>query len=93
MERNRLVANVYPRETVEFIPVTVTVDGTPVTTGVQFAVVADGVRPTTFSAPVTLSGKIGVLISGLAAGNYRIWAQVTAAPETPVIECGYITIT
>lgn len=82
----------YPRETVEFIPVTVTVDGVSVTNGVDFAVVKDGERPTTWSTPTTLSGKIGVLISGLTTGQWDIYARVAASPETPVIKCGFIVV-
>jgi len=80
--------NSYPRETVEFIPVTVTVDGVAVTSGVTFAVVADGVRPSTFSAATTLGGEIGVLITTPTIGRYTIWAKVTASPEAVVINCG-----
>ncbi len=83
----------YPRETVEFQPVTVTVDSVAVTTGVQFALVTDGARPSAWVDPTPLSGKIGVMLTGLTPGNYRIWAKVTSAPETPVIDCGYVQIT
>jgi hypothetical protein len=87
--------NVYPRETVEFVAVLITIDGVTVTspTGVELAVVLDGSRPTAWTAAIALSGKIGIIISGLAAGQYRVWARVTSSPETPVIECGYITVT
>lgn len=84
---------VLPRETVEYIPVEVTVNGVVTTTGVDFAVVADGARPSAWSAAVVLNSATYVLITGLSAGQYRIWARVSAAPETPVIECGYITVT
>ena len=89
----------YPRETVEFQPITVAVDGAPVTTGVAFSVVAedalfpDGTRPGAFTAATTLSGRIGVMVAGLAPGTYRVFAQVTSSPETPVIDCGVFTVT
>jgi len=83
----------YPRESVEFQPVTVTVDGTPVTTGVQFCITAHGGRPVTWVAPTTLDGKIGVMVTGLTPGLYDIWAQITSSPEIPVIDCGIISIT
>jgi hypothetical protein len=82
----------FERETVEFQPVTVTLNGTPVTTGVKFAIAVPGARPATFSAPATLAGEIGVMVQGLAPGGYYIWAQITSSPETPVIRCGYINI-
>ena len=83
----------FPRETVEFLPVTVTVDGAAVTTGVTFAVVTLGTRPTTFVAPTTLGGKIGVMVGGYAAGYWQVFAKVVSSPETPVIDCGYFSVT
>jgi hypothetical protein len=88
-----MTAMTLPRETVEYIPIAVTVNGVVTTTGVEFAVVADGSRPSTWSAAVVVEGATHVLVSGLTPGQWRIWARVTAAPETPVIECGYITVT
>ena len=85
--------NVYPRETVEFQEVTVTVDGAPVTTGVAFAVVEDGARPATWSPAEVIGSKIGVMVAGLIPGRYRVWAQVTSSPEIPVIDCGPFQVT
>jgi hypothetical protein len=80
--------NTYPRETVEFQPVAVTVNGTPVTTGVQFAIAAAGARPITWAAPVTLNAQIGVMVENLQPGVWHVWAQITSTPEIPVIDCG-----
>lgn len=88
MTRNR-----YPRETVEFTPLTITVDGQPVTDNVEVCIAANGQRPSTWTAAAVLDGKIGVMISALEAGWYTIFARVTSSPETPVIECGTIEIT
>ncbi len=80
----------YPRETVELIPVTVTVNGAPVTTGVQLCVTPDGARPTVWEAPYELDGRIGYMLDGTLQGDkaYRVWAKVTDTPEIPVIDCG-----
>lgn len=86
------MANAYPRETVEFQPVSVTRDGAAVTAGLAFAVVPDGTRPVTFTPAVVAEGKTGVMVSGLTAGTYRIFAQISAGAETPVIDCGYFYI-
>jgi len=83
----------YPRETVEFQPITITVDGTPVTTGVTVALVANGTRPSEWVAPTTLAGKIGVMLTGLTPGLYNVWAKISSSPETPVIDCGFVSIT
>ena len=86
------MANAYPRETVEFQPVNVTRDGAVVTDGLAFAVVPDGHRPEIFTPAVIVAGKTGVMVSGLAQGTYRIFAQITAGAEIPVIDCGYFYI-
>lgn len=82
------MSNVYPKETVEFQPVLVTVDGTAVTDDVELAVVVFQERPETWSAPVELDGKIGVMIDSYEPGRYDVWARVTDAPEIVVVKCG-----
>jgi saccharopine dehydrogenase-like NADP-dependent oxidoreductase len=86
------MANAYPRESVEFQPVLVTLNGAPVTTGVSLAVVRDGQRPVTFTAAATMDGLTGIMVAGLAPGVYRIYAQLANGQETPVIDCGYFYI-
>jgi hypothetical protein len=82
----------FERETVEFQPVAVTLNGAPVTAGVTFAIVGPGVRPTTFSAPTTIGGQIGVMVQNLAPGGYYIWARVASSPEVVILRCGYINV-
>lgn len=86
------MANAFPRESVEFQPVSVTQDGAVVTTGLSFAVVRDGQRPVTFTPAAVFGPEVGVMVGGLAAGTYRIYAQLTLGPETPVIDCGYFYV-
>jgi uncharacterized lipoprotein YajG len=83
----------YPRETVEFAPITVKVDGVEVLTGVTVSIVAAGVRPTVWVAPTTLDGKIGVMVTGMTVGAYNVWAKVVSSPETPIIDCGSFRVT
>jgi hypothetical protein len=85
--------NSYERESIEFQPVTVTVDGVAVTTGVTLAIVPNGTRPTTYSTPATVAGKAGVMVQGLTPGLHTIWAKVVGTPETVVINCGTVIIT
>lgn len=89
----RHAVNRYPRETVEFQPVVVTIDGQVITAGVQFAITAGSERPTVWLDPVLIGGKAGLMIDGPAPGLYRVWARVTDAPEQPVIDCGTFVIT
>lgn len=85
--------NSYPRETVEFVPVTVKVGGVEVLTGVTIAVVPSGARPTQFDTPTTLAGKIGVMITDLTPGDYIVFAKVASSPESPVVDCGALRVT
>lgn len=68
-------------------------DGQSVSTGVAFSIVVDGQRPDIFAPATVLDGKIGVMVQDLVPGNWRVFAKVTANPETPVIDCGYFTVT
>jgi hypothetical protein len=85
--------NNFPRETVEFLPIIVTVNDVVTTTGIQFSDVPDGARPLTWVAPVTLSGQIGVMVQGYGPGRRRVFAQATENPEVAVIDCGVYTVT
>jgi hypothetical protein len=87
------MTNSYPRETVEFLPITVTLNAATITTGVTFCDVPDGARPVTFTQPTTLSGRIGVMVQGYQPGPRRVWAQVASDPEDVVIDCGTYQIT
>lgn len=83
------MTNRYPRESIEFQPVTVTLNGLNITAGVLFQVAPTGDRPTgAWVAPTTLSGVIGVMVSGQLPGVYTVWAQIASSPETTVLNCG-----
>lgn len=87
------MSNTYPRETVEFIPVTVTLDGVAVTDGVEFCVTESNARPVTWVAPVELDDLIGVMTDQQEPDTYTVWARVTDNPEIPVILCGRYRVT
>lgn len=83
----------YPRESVEYIYVSVEDAGTPVTDGVSIAVTAGGTRPTTFTPAVQTSAGLGYKLPGdLTPGVYRVFVQITADDETPVLEVDDLTI-
>jgi hypothetical protein len=78
----------YPRETIEFQPIDITVDGAPATAA-QYQLTTGSNRPTgAWTNVTTLGGKVGFLVSGLTAGRYLVWAKLSSAPETPVILVG-----
>jgi hypothetical protein len=84
--------NTFQRETVEFQPVSLAANGSPIQDGVEFSIVLDGRRPDTWVPAVHLSGKLGFMVQGRAPGAYHVWARITANPETPVIDCGIFRV-
>ena len=88
------MTNIYPRESVEFQPILVTLDGVKVTTGVETAVLVPSARPTSssWSTAYSLNGDVGVLIQNLATGTWNVWARITDSPEIPVINCGSFVV-
>jgi hypothetical protein len=84
------MTNIYPRESVEFQPILITVDGVTVTTNIETQITLVSGRPSSSAwiPAVTLDGQIGLMIQGLSVGTYEVWARVTDAPEIPVIDCG-----
>lgn len=87
------MTSLIPRESVEFQPVEVRLDGVLVTTAVEFCVTTARARPETWIAPVVLGDAIGVMVDGLDPGTYVVWGRVTDYPEQPVLDCGQIRIT
>ena len=88
------MTNIYPRESVEFQPILVTLDGVPVTTAVETAVLLPSARPaeSDWVTAYALDGDIGVLIQNLATGTWNVWARITDSPEIPVINCGSFVV-
>lgn len=80
--------NIYPRESVEFQPAPIYQNGLLITTAIAYSVVAFGARAGAFTAAITLQGATGFMVTGYSVGTYDVWAQVTSAPETPVLYCG-----
>lgn len=77
-----------PRETIEFLPITIMVDGVKVTNGVSLSSVIAPQRPIVWS-PATLVGtNIGLIVSAPAPGLYTVYAKIAGTGETPVILCG-----
>lgn len=82
-----------PRESVEFIPIAVHVDGLPVTQGVDVATTTGSGRPAAWASATSLDGRLGLLVDGLPVGEHTVWVRITDAPEAPVLECERIRIT
>ena len=88
-----MTINVFPHETTEYVTFDVTLDGALVTSGIQVSVVPEGTRPTVWTTPAIVNGKTAVLITGLTAGTWHIWARASSNPEFAILDCGYILLT
>jgi len=88
------MTNIYPRESVEFQPILITLDGVTVTTAVETQITTPAARPssTGWITAATLSGEIGTMVSGLATGSWTVLARITSSPEIPVINCGTFSV-
>ena len=84
--------DLYPSQTVEYVPIPVTADGAVVTTGVAYSVVPNLKPPGAWTAAVLVNNQTCWLLTGLTPGTYRKWAQVTAGTEIAVIDCGTLTV-
>lgn len=82
----------------EHHPIDVSVSGAVTTTGIEFAVVADGtgiseVPSAAWEAAVVISGHTGIMTGALTAGRWRIYAKVTGQPlEVPDLDAGTILV-
>ena len=88
------MTNIYPRESVEFQPVLITLDNSVITSNVQLAVLTPNDRPLSsdwFNATI-LQGATGFLTGSYTAGTWKVWAQITDSPEIPVIDCGVFQV-
>lgn len=81
----------YLHESVEFQAITVARNGE--THDVfEVALVPYGERPTDWKPAEELDGKHGIMIQGLAPGEYCIYVRVQDSPETPVMFAGQVRI-
>lgn len=75
-------------ESVEFITLTVKVDGVAVTSNVEYMLLLEGDRPTTtdenWAAADSLEGNIGFFTGDLDIATYYVWIRITDSPEIPV---------
>ena len=83
---------VFQRETDDWLPAPVTIDGVNVISGVSYCITLRGVRPVTFTASVLRTDRIGVKVTGLSVGTYDVYARVSAPPDLPVIKIGMFYI-
>ena len=77
--------NSYDRDSAEYLELVVTVDATPVASGIEYAITTGDNRPSAW-LPVTLvDGRPMALLQGRPAGTYVVWARVTAGTEVVIM--------
>lgn len=94
-------------QTVEYVFVPVTVDGSAPDSGltVEVAMPAEGAAPATWVTAEWDAGRARVLVAGddvkgdtasedfaLAAGRYDVWVKVTSTPEIPARKAGVLIV-
>lgn len=82
-----------PRESREYLFVTVRQDTVVVTAGVRLAITAEDARPTEWVDATVISNATAILVDGLAPGRYRVWAEVSVGSERIVEPAGTLIIT
>lgn len=82
---------VYLKESVEFQPVIVELDGA-VIEEFDVCIVPYRARPEDWQSPTVLEGQPGIMIQGLEIGTYDIYVRITHNPEIPVIPAGQVVI-
>lgn len=87
-----MVAITLPRETKEFLPLTVYANDAP-TADFETAVMKWPARPTGWTPAVTVDGEAGVIVDGLTVGTWTVWVRITTATESVVVRAGTIEVT
>lgn len=83
--------NVFLKESIEFQPVAVELDGSPYTS-FEVCIVLDSARPDGWSPAVVIDGQPGIMIQDLAIGLYHIYVKINSVPEVPVIKAGTVIV-
>lgn len=82
-----------PRESREYLFVTVRRDTVVVTAGVRLAITAEDARPTEWTDADVISDATAILVAGLTPGRYRVWAEVSIGSERIVEPAGSLVVT
>lgn len=92
----------------EYLYVTVTAPADPTGSTIQFAIVAPGVEPSSWTSGAwhtaatsstrgyTATAKILVGPAGsivTSDGSWRVWVKVSASPDVPVRDVGQLVVT
>jgi hypothetical protein len=84
----------FPRETIELIPLAVTLAGSATFDYTVACVPNDGTRPTSFAAPASAGADVGYLVNGptLGAGSFAGYVKIDSNPEDPVLPAFTLTL-
>jgi hypothetical protein len=75
-----------PRESIEYVYVTVTRNGETVTDGIQFAITATDERPSIWNPATIVDGKTAYLTTALTEPTTQLlWVKTINGAETPIM--------
>lgn len=81
------------RESTEYIYFPITDEaGHTITDGVDVALTNINARPTEWTQPDTVSGRLALLMTDQQPGRYRAWVRIDNGTERIVLPVGAITI-
>lgn len=88
------MSNVYERETDEFQPVVVVVDGTTLTavTNLSFSITDLSTRPSVWIAAELYGGAVGLWVTGMDPGTYQVWWKYILGSEVIIRRSGQIVV-
>jgi hypothetical protein len=79
------ITTIAPRETDEFVPVGIKLNGQKITAGVEFAMTVGDDRPTVWVAGVISGGEVGFEVNpGAVPQILKLWIRVTIGSHKPV---------
>lgn len=85
-----------PRESKEWCPFSVKLNGVPIFVDVEVAVLRVDVRPTELmwlaDPPELVDGSLVIMTGTYAVGDWYIWARVKSNPEETVVLCGKFNV-
>lgn len=88
------MSNVYERETNEFQPIVVVVDGVTLTTvtGLNFSITDLSTRPSVWIAAELYGGAVGLWVTGMSVGTYQVWWKYVIGSETIIRRSGQLIV-
>lgn len=88
------MSNVYERETNEFQPIVVVVDGVTLTavTNLSFSITDLSTRPSVWIAAELYGSDVGLWVTDMEVGTYQVWWKYIVGSETIIRRSGQLIV-